>query len=356
MINYYKKINEEKSKEARGIMSEYEFDKCREIIHDASILAGVAGAIPIPIADAIPISAAQITMVISLGNVFGEKIEESVAKSMVTVVATTFIGRQIVKFIPIIGWGFSGIVAAGITEAVGWIIAMDLVKSKKMKYDKEINEIKKGVYLNNKHEDIEESLKECLNKPMYIRKEIRNIEENVLDLSEQDLLDGEVCAHVFEIGCYKIRSARRLYLRGVDGRVPAGEELVKNYKEKNFRYNLLGNEVFEGFGYISDEVFSVNEISAKPINNTTDEWKTVCSVESGGGWIETLKIIATVSENSSTDESDDSLVILKEWVGITYTSYYWHILKSDGTFKVYSKGAFDDTFKECDGIIHSVHF
>ena len=142
MINYYKKINEEKSKEARGIMSEYEFDKCREIIHDASILAGVAGAIPIPIADAIPISAAQITMVISLGNVFGEKIEESVAKSMVTVVATTFIGRQIVKFIPIIGWGFSGIVAAGITEAVGWIIAMDLVKSKKMKYDKEINEIK----------------------------------------------------------------------------------------------------------------------------------------------------------------------------------------------------------------------
>ena len=44
--------------------------KCRLIIHSATTTSAAAGAIPIPMSDAIPITGAQIAMIIGLGKVF----------------------------------------------------------------------------------------------------------------------------------------------------------------------------------------------------------------------------------------------------------------------------------------------
>ena len=58
----YKKILKDKKLEAGKLMTEAHFKKCSAAIHTASVTSAVSGAIPIPVADAVPITAAQITM------------------------------------------------------------------------------------------------------------------------------------------------------------------------------------------------------------------------------------------------------------------------------------------------------
>lgn len=135
----YKKVIKDKKLEAGNIMNDSQLAKCNGIIHTASVASGIAGAVPISIADAIPISAAQITMVIGLGKVFGQKVEEAGAKSIIAAAASTFVGRQLVKWIPIVGWGVSAAVAAGITEAIGWTVALDFAKSYRQEYLRQQN-------------------------------------------------------------------------------------------------------------------------------------------------------------------------------------------------------------------------
>ena len=138
MAKDYKKIISDKRMEAGELMTTEQIAKCNAAIHTASVACGAAGAIPIPIADAIPISAAQITMVIALGKIFDQEITESVAKGAIGAAAATFAGRNLVKIIPIAGWIVSAAVAAGVTEAIGWMIAVDMAA----KYRKEWSRLK----------------------------------------------------------------------------------------------------------------------------------------------------------------------------------------------------------------------
>ena len=129
MDNEYKKIIIEKKNEAKSLMTKKQIVSCNVAIHIASIGAGAAGAIPIPLADALPISGIQITMAFQLGRIFDRKLTESTAKALVSAAASTFFGRELVKAIPGVGWGISAIVAAGVTEAIGWSLAVDFAKA-----------------------------------------------------------------------------------------------------------------------------------------------------------------------------------------------------------------------------------
>ncbi len=128
MSKNYKNTTKQKRKEAKKLMTKNQLAKCHAIIHTAAIACGTAGAIPIPVADAIPISGFQVTMVLSLGKVFNQTIGESSAKGLITSAASTHIGRNLVKMIPVAGWFVSAGVAAGVTEAIGWCIAVDFAK------------------------------------------------------------------------------------------------------------------------------------------------------------------------------------------------------------------------------------
>lgn len=130
MANEYKKVISDKKKEAGNLMTSKQLKKCNTVIHIAALAAGASGMIPIPVMDSIPISAAQVTMVIALGEVFDQKITESVAKGVIGAAASTSVGRSLVKLLPI-GWIASATVAVGVTEAIGWSIAVDFVKMSK---------------------------------------------------------------------------------------------------------------------------------------------------------------------------------------------------------------------------------
>lgn len=137
MTKKYKKAINDKKSQASRLMNKNQLTKCNLAIHSASAASAVAGAVPIPVADAIPITTAQVSMVLALGKVFDSNITESTAKGLIGAAASTFVGRSLIKLIPIVGWGVSAAVAAGVTEAIGWTIAVDLAKDAKRRWEEE---------------------------------------------------------------------------------------------------------------------------------------------------------------------------------------------------------------------------
>lgn len=139
MSTDYKNIIQNKRLEAGKLMTEDQIVKCNLAIHTAATASGAAGAIPIPVADAVPITAAQVAMVLALGAVFDQEITESAAKGLIGAAASTFVGRNLVKLIPIAGWIASAAVAAGVTEAIGWTIAVDFANNVRREWERKRN-------------------------------------------------------------------------------------------------------------------------------------------------------------------------------------------------------------------------
>lgn len=135
----YKYVTRDKRLEAGKIMTEEQLALSNGAIHTAAIASAASGFIPIPVADAIPISAAQITMVMSLGAIFKQDITESAAKSIITAAAATFVGRNLIKLVPVAGWIASASIAAGVTEAIGWTVAVDMAKSYRSGWENQKN-------------------------------------------------------------------------------------------------------------------------------------------------------------------------------------------------------------------------
>ncbi len=112
-------------------MTDEQRTKCHVIIHTASTTAAAVGAglAQIPCSDAVPIGAVQVSMVISLGAVFGISFDERSAKSTLVPLLGTTIGRGLSQLL--VGWipGFGNIInastAAAVTESIGWTLATD---------------------------------------------------------------------------------------------------------------------------------------------------------------------------------------------------------------------------------------
>ena len=102
---------------------------CHGIIHTASVAAAAAGGgmAQLPGSDNAVIVPIQITMIISLGKVFGKSITNSLATSLLASAGATVGGRMIsqvlVGWIPFLGNAVNASTAAGVTEAIGWWIA-----------------------------------------------------------------------------------------------------------------------------------------------------------------------------------------------------------------------------------------
>ena len=74
--------------------------------------------------DAVPITAAQVAMVIALGEVFDIPLTESAAKSLVSGLSGAAVGRMVSQvllvWIPGVGNAINAATAAAITETLGW--------------------------------------------------------------------------------------------------------------------------------------------------------------------------------------------------------------------------------------------
>ena len=101
-------------------------DKCHAIIHGASAATAAIGAglAQIPLADSIPITAAQVGMIVSIAKVYDVDVSEGAAKGLLAGFSATIVGRNIaavaVGWVPLIGNAIKATTAAALTEAIGW--------------------------------------------------------------------------------------------------------------------------------------------------------------------------------------------------------------------------------------------
>ena len=133
---YWEKLNEQKD-QAERLMNERQFSKCKTIIRSSTFSNGVVVLSRVPFLDTITITTTQITMVLRLGKVFDINVTEVHAKELIIQLATTYLGRNFLKSIPIIGSMSSAIVAAYITEVIGWTAAVKFFKVAKEKWAQE---------------------------------------------------------------------------------------------------------------------------------------------------------------------------------------------------------------------------
>lgn len=119
-----------KLKQMKGI-SNKQRKQCRAWIRRASAAAGfvAAGLSQIPLSDNALITPVQLGMTIALGRIFGIELTESAAKATILSMAGHTIGRTISQvllgWIPIAGNAINATTAAGVTELLGWMIAVD---------------------------------------------------------------------------------------------------------------------------------------------------------------------------------------------------------------------------------------
>lgn len=100
-------------------------DECNDIINMAAAAAAGAGSglAQLPTSDSIIIMPIQVTMIISIGEVFNLNITESMAKSIIASFGMSFAGRTISQFalgwIPGAGNVVNAITAAALTKLIG---------------------------------------------------------------------------------------------------------------------------------------------------------------------------------------------------------------------------------------------
>ena len=105
------------------------------IIHTAAGSCSAVGfaSAQIPGSDCAIIAPIQVTMIISLGGVFGVSIDKSWAKSLLAANIATYTGRALsqalIGRVPRLGNVVNAGTAAALTETIGWKVAKDLGKS-----------------------------------------------------------------------------------------------------------------------------------------------------------------------------------------------------------------------------------
>ncbi len=105
--------------------------KVHVIIHGASASAAAVGGglANIPGSDAPVLLSIQTGMIIAIGKVFGKKLNETLAESIIADFLGVSVGKTLANlltgWLPGIGNGINATTAAGLTEIIGWTVAND---------------------------------------------------------------------------------------------------------------------------------------------------------------------------------------------------------------------------------------
>ena len=149
-------------------------------------------------------------------------------------------------------------------------------------------------------------------------------------VSENDLLPGELSAVTFTVGCYTVRSAQRVYKVHESGyspelEIPADNEeldLIKQSKDVIFPN---WNRKFR----ITHEIMAKHNFSLK--SKSSNEYKYLCRAARARNysWTENISLIITVKERTLSDEHA-SLFVKMSWTGESFGCEHWYELRPDG--------------------------
>lgn len=174
------------------------------------------------------------------------------------------------------------------------------------------------------------------------------------ELSEGELLPGEMAAVIFNVGCYTVRSAERVYRvcepgYSPDLELPASQEemepLRKNsdlYNEYKIDRNQLSGSVCIGDFVIENKLRVTHEISARHISNPNPEFTYICRAAHARNysWCEGIGTICTAKEHDLIPDEYASLIVHKEWSGSSYSSDTWYKLEPTGKITTLRSGSY----------------
>lgn len=169
--------------------------------------------------------------------------------------------------------------------------------------------------------------------------------EDMRELDESELLDGEISAFVCKVGSYLVRMAECLYQDSPDGygyleRKPAGKEAIATYKEKHPPVNNDGYVFACWPNVCNSSCRNAQKVSAQYIGTgsvPSEEWQCVCFADHARSysWSDNIRFICAVKGGKLSPAGREELYVLKSWMGDSSSWDYWYRFTSDGTIEKY---------------------
>ena len=198
--------------------------------------------------------------------------------------------------------------------------------------------------------------RDCSSEAVFIDAWCSGIDEK--KAPEEDLLSGEIEAATFQIGCYTVRSALRVYKVHDSDRYlsevmePADKEDVETVRNDlildkgDGKVTGIKGSIFTSWGnlhaYIGsipvwrDKLQITHEISAKHNSDCGKTFTYICRAADpmNGRWFEYIGDIYAVKENDAVPDEYASLLVYCVCIGDSYGADTWYRLHPDGKITI----------------------
>lgn len=163
---------------------------------------------------------------------------------------------------------------------------------------------------------------------------------------ESELLPGELSARTYQVGCYTVRSATRVYKINEpsycpEREIPADQAELDLIKRDAFVPKYTHDTLTEGVAVAStttglpswqDKLRITHEISAQYTTSSNGDFTYICRAAQSRNytWSESIKDICAAKEMQTTSDKDASLFVCSSYVGDSFSSDTWYKLDPDG--------------------------
>ena len=155
-------------------------------------------------------------------------------------------------------------------------------------------------------------------------------------VKEEELLPGELSAYVYQVGCYIVRRACRVYKIYEPGYCPEKEQPASMEEVERVKKDIVDEEMgFIGFYSWRDELRITNEISAKHHKDSKTDFKYICRTTQARNhnWSEIISCICVAKKHMFMSNQQASLFVCNTYVGDSFSAETWYKLSADGKIK-----------------------
>lgn len=161
-------------------------------------------------------------------------------------------------------------------------------------------------------------------------------------LTETELLPGELSAELFQVGCYTVRSAKRVYQVCEPGYSPEEErpaspedvalvrkDMPPEIADPRLSFIMAHSVCFQSW---RDRLRVTHEISAKHQSSLDGSFTVICRAAESRSytWSETIGMICVAKEHIAIPNGHASLFVCNTYMGDSFTADTWYKLDPTG--------------------------
>lgn len=157
---------------------------------------------------------------------------------------------------------------------------------------------------------------------------------------EEELLPGELSAVIFQVGCYTVRNAQKVYRVHEPGYSPELETPADSKEVELVRRDLEAGPALRKNDVSGLRI--TNEISARHNSAPDTGFTYICRAAKArdASWYEYIGDIYTVKENTHIPDEYASLLLYRHYEGSSFGTDTWYKLEPTGKITVLRTGAY----------------